>query len=232
MNNDALILNVLTQRLGSADWSKWQIQRWTYFDYVRFPVAGTAQLSFFSNAIGATDPVSTLAKTQEDTNLPKPRTFGQQYYIIRQIRTHINVLPKVRQQGATAALTGYTNLNLSTALWIEQLANLGVLQVTIGQKEYFDIEQPFKFCPPGFGLENVIPMAADGASNAYNQQSPLNQDVYALTPPQLVEPEQNFEANIVFPYANAPATPTPAGGAALYVNIGLIFDGYIARPAQ
>lgn len=232
MNNDALILNVLTQRLGSADWSKWQIQRWSYFDYVRYPVLGTNQLSFFANALGATDPASGLSKTQEDTNMPKARTFGQQYYIIRQIRTHINILPKNRQQATVAAEADYTGVWAAAAQWLEQLAGLGVLLVKIGQKDYFNIEQPFKFCPPGFGVDNVIPMGVATAINYYNQQSHLNQDVYALTPPQLIEPEQSFEANIDFPFANSPATPELETDEGLLVNIGLIFDGYIARPAQ
>lgn len=237
MNNDQLILSVLTNKLGSADWSKWQIQRWTYFDYVRYPAAGTNSLSFFANAIGSTDPVSTLAKTMEQTNLQKPRTFGQQYYIIRQIRTHLNVAPKARQTGTTAATTDYSYSQRLMARALAQLAGLGVFQMKIGQKDYFDIEQPFKFCPPGFGLGEVrLPVASDGTAgeydNAFVQQSNDVRDIYALTPPQLIEPEQTFEVTIDFPYANSPALTNIFGSESAVLDVGVIFDGYIARPAQ
>lgn len=237
MNNDQLILGVLTQKLGSADWSKWQIQRWSFYDYVRYPSAGTAQLSFFSNAIGATDPVSGLAKTMEQTNMQKPRTFGQQYFIIRQIRTHLNLAPKSRQTSTTAALTDFSYEQSAAASVLARLAGLGVLTCKIGQKEYFDIEQPFKFCPPGFGLGSVTPFAARVStagqySNMFVQQSNDIKDIYSLTPPQLIEPEQTFELAIDFPYANSPAVTNIYGSEPAVLDVGVIFDGYIARPVQ
>jgi len=237
MNNDQLILSVLTAKLGSADWSKWQIQRWCYYDYVRYPSAGAAQLNFFANALGSNDPVSTLAKTMEQTNLQKPRTFGQQYFIIRQIRTHLNLAPKARQTSTTAALADFSYSQQAASAFLAQLAGLGVLNIKIGQKDYFDVEQPFMFCPPGFGLGEVNPAAAlVGANGEYSnttfQQSNDIRDVYALTPPQLIEPEQTFEATIDFPYANSPAATAKYGSEPLVLDVGLIFDGYIARPAQ
>lgn len=237
MNNDQVILSVLTNKLGSADWSKWQIQRWSFYDYVRYPAAGTNQLSFFANAIGSTDPVSAAAKTMEQTNMQKPRTFGQQYFIIRQIRTHINQAPKARQTATTLATTDYSYSQFAAASFINQLAGIGVMLVKIGQKDYFDIEQPFKFCPPGFGLGSVsLPVNRVGGageySNAYVQQSNDVKDIYALTPPQLIEPEQTFEVNIDFPYANSPATTNMFGSESGVFDVGVILDGYIARPAQ
>lgn len=238
MNNDQLILSVLTNKLGSADWSKWQIQRWSFYDYIRYAAAGVAQLSFFANALGATDPVSGLSKTMEQTNLPKPRTFGQQYFIIRQIRTHLNLAPKARQSGTTAATTDYSYSQTAVTRALMQLSGLGVLVMKIGQKEYFDIEQPFKFCPPGFGLGQVnLPVSgsvggAGETSNAYFQQSNDIKDIYALTPPQLIEPEQTFEVNIDFPAANSPSVVDVFGDENAVLDVGVIFDGYIARPAQ
>lgn len=239
MNNDQLILGVLTQKLGSADWSKWQIQRWSYYDYVRVPVAGTNSLSFFGNALGSTDPVSGLQKTMEQTNLQKPRTFGQLYYIIRQIRTHIAVLPKARQADAgTVAITDFVYSQALMAQWLIQVAGIGVLKMKIGQKDYFDLQQPFKFAPPGFGIDvRTCPQAytvtAGETTNAFAQQSPDQKDIYSLTPPQLIEPEQTFEVNIEFPFANTPSLANIYGsGNDASVDVGVVFDGYIARPAQ
>src|SRR5262245_64151385 len=97
ISNNVELLRTLQDRIGSADWKKWGINRWMYYDYIRYPSAGTNQLPFFVVPNGGTDANSGLQKNGEQTNVQKSRTFGQVFYVIQQIRTHIHVLPKNRQ---------------------------------------------------------------------------------------------------------------------------------------
>ena len=231
------LLRNLQKRIGSANWNQWQIQRWTYYDYIRYTAAGVTSLDFFANALGTVDPVSSLAKTLEQTNLTKTRTFGQVYYIIQQIRTHVHVLPKQRQNATIIADTTVV-LNEYEDLYkvLFNLLNQGVLQIKIGQKDYFDIPQPFRMCPPGFGIHlNEVAVAgtvANGQQNMVWQQSPYQNDVFNVTPQQMVEPEQPVEAKITFDNGTSPVITGVVDAVDARVDIGLIFDGYIVRPQQ
>ena len=234
--NNLEIVQYLQERFGSADWSRWSMHRWSFYDYVRLTNAGTSQLTFFVNPRGATDPVSGSAKTDEQTNMEKSRAFGQVYYIIRQIRTHIHPLSKNRQPAAISALTGL--LTESTG-WhaanpeLVQLSKQGVLRLDIGQKGYFELEQPFLNAPPGFGVD-ITQHAANGTATAISswyQQSPWAADVYGIDPEQLIEPEQTFDCRIEFPNGNTPTIPQIAS-ADPNIDVGVLLDGFILRPAQ
>jgi len=238
------MIRSLQQRIGSANWNNWQMTRWTYYDYVRLTNTGVSNVDFFSVPVGGVDPVSTTAKTHEQTNLNKVRTFGQVYFIVQQIRTHIHLLPKQRQNlGATKANTITANYTPAMVRMFD-LLNMGVLQIKIGQKDYFDIPQPFRLCPPGFGI-NVTELGANaGAGSAltdhgnfwFGQDGDID-EVYNLQPPQLVEPEQNIEAKITFDDVVTPTIPNTGvnlgdNAFAPRIDLGLILDGYVIRPAQ
>jgi len=234
MTNNTYILNALQERFGSALWKKWQMHRWPYFDYVRLTNAGIDELNFFVNPIGSTDPVSSAAKTLEQTNMDKARSFGQVYYFINQIRTHIFVLPKNRQPSGISSdadvLTSADGMVLITPE-LQQLSYLGVLELSIGQKDYYPIQQPFRYAPQAFGVD-ITRHAASGITESSWWQGNTDQDnAYTLTPPQLIEPEQNFNCSIKFPEGNTPTFPQVAS-ADVRIDIGVIFDGYIIRPAQ
>jgi hypothetical protein len=234
MNNDTSILNLLSARIGSADWSKWQIQRWTYWDYVRVPATGALSLSFFTAPQGSLDPVSATVKTLEQTNVPKARAFGQVYFIIQQIRTDLRMLPKARQTATTIATTDYSLNQLTAARQLRAASYLGVLNISIGQKDFFDILAPFRRCPAGFGLTNVrVPFAraSNTAGNAFWQPSNSLSDVYSLSPPQMVEPEQTIEPTIDYTDVT-PVFTDVFGSESANVEAGLILDGYLARPVQ
>lgn len=231
------LLQQLQSRYGSADWSKWQPYRWQFYDYIRYPPAGTTSLSFFVNATGATDPVSGLAKTLEDTNMPSSRTFGQVFYFIQQIRCHISILPLGRQVAGISGDTDvlYTTITNAVSKWNE-LTRTGVLNITIGQKQYVTIEQPFMNCPPGFGLEvqQHSNHHVGGIWETYSlwpQQSQSDRDVYAVTPPQLVEPQQTLNVTIDFA-TTSPVFTGLVNAVDLAIQTGVIFDGYVVRPAQ
>lgn len=235
--NSASVLRSLQGRIGSADWSKWQIYRWQFWDYIRYPItAGVNQLTFFANALGSTDPVSLLSKTIEQTNVPKARTFGQVYYIIQQIRTDLAWAPRARQPAGVTGVGNWLFVAAHTTAdnILNNLCHQGVLNIKIGQKEYWDLEQPFTHAPPGFGLQiNQVcgVTAATAGSLKHFQQSPYMENVFEVTPAQMVEPEQTIEATIDFPNGTSPSLDG-LSTLAPYLYVGLILDGYIARPAQ
>lgn len=241
-SSDQSILGMLVNKIGSADWSKWQIQRWQYYDYVRMASAAssTVSLSFFSTPQGGQDPVGANIKTLEQTNMVKASSFGQVYFIIQQIRTQIRPLVKCRQNATVAATTTYSLDQLTISQRLRNAMSTGVLNLAIGQKAYFDIVQPWRNAPPGFGLGSnavVVPFAnvnaAAALGNAYLEQSNNLNDVYNLSPPQLVEPEQTFQCSVDFPDLGYDFSACLANNAQnAYVEAGVIFDGFLARPVQ
>lgn len=234
---DVELIRQLQKRIGSANWANWQMSRWCYYDYIRYTAAGVNNLDFFAVPLGSTDPVSAAAKTLEQTNVTKTRSFGQVYFILQQIRTHIFILPKQRQHATiladtTAVLNQYKGLHRVIADFLNQ----GVLNITLGQKQYFDIPQPFRFCPPGFGVDvhnlAVAGTVANTFQNYYTAQSDEPQDIYNVTPPQMIEPEQNIQLSINFDNANSPVTTNVVTGVTPNVDIGVLLEGYIVRPVQ
>lgn len=220
----------LQRRIGSANWCDWHVRRAQMYDWVRLVSAGTNSIAFFNQPQGTPDPISGLVKTLEQTNLQKSRTFGQRYFVLKSIKTHISILPKVRQN---AELTGDANMAASMPGAIRLIRNLhqmGVLTLKLGAKEYNTIPMPFRFCPPGFGLAITQLPTATGAVSEWIQQSTNPKDCFNLTPEQMIEPEQTIEATIDFPNGLTPNFAALADTPEL--DIGLIFDGYLAEPAQ
>ncbi len=238
--SDQAVLGLLVDKIGSANWSQWQAQRFQYYDFVRVPntAALTTQLSFFSNGLGSQDPVSAVAKTLEQTNLVKPNTFGQVYFVIQQLRTVLRPLVKARQNATVAARTDYSFDQLIMSQRLRQAYSTGVLNLVIGQKSYFDVQQPFRTCPPGFGIGSetiVVPFdrTAKTTGNAYVAQSNSLDDVYTMSPPQLIEPEQTFQCTMDFYDLGYNFDSVFVAGAQdANVEAGVIFDGYLFRPVQ
>lgn len=243
-SQDQSAIGMLVQQIGSANWAQWQVIRYTFYDYARFAATGalTTSLNLFSVPLGGADPVSALTKTTEQTNMVQAAQFGQQYFIIEQIRTHLFLQPKARQNATVAATSNYSFDQEVVSAALRSVMSTGILSVNIGQKAYFDIQQPFRTCPPGFGLGQVIvpydyttAVAANSTApiNAYIAQSNAGADIYTLTPPQLIEPAQTFQVTLSFPdlgYNFHNVLDAAAQNAA--VDAGVILDGYLARPMQ
>ena len=223
-------LQGLQRRIGSAQWCDWITQRYQMYDHVRLTQAGTNQLSFFRNPVGTADPVSTLVKTLEQTNLTKANTFGQIYFVLQQIRTYIHILPKVRQNAEISADANMTASATIAMQKVRDLIGMGVLNINLGQKQYFDIPQPFRACPPCFGLDIQSLPTISGAVSEYVTQSNDPADAFNVTPEQMIEPEQVIEATIDFPNGNTPNFAALVDS--VEINIGLIFHGWVARPVQ
>ncbi|MDE2102590.1 MAG: hypothetical protein KGL39_35410, partial [Patescibacteria group bacterium] len=200
--------------------------------------AGTTEMQFFTQAQGATDTYnSSKVKTLEQTNCPESRSFGRVGFRVRQIRTHIRVKPKNRQVAGISALTdAITNEYVLLMNALADLVHQGVLLISIGQKEFWDLTQPFITCPPGFG-NTIIQMGSStgnsGSQGMWFQQCHYPGAVYQVNPEQLIEAGQTFSARLTFDNAASPAlTNLVRSVYTPQVEIGLIFEGYVLRPMQ
>lgn len=229
-------LQTLQRRYGSADWLRWEAYRWQEYDYVRYPAAGATQLRFFSVPLGGADPTSGLLKTTEQTNLGQGGNFGQVYFIIQQIRVHFFFLPKNRQPTGINddADLIYTTLSNAMSKYLE-VTRRGVLNISILAKKYFDIERPLVTAPPGFGVtiqQHAGTFDAAGFANfsIFAQQNPNAGCVYDVNPPQVVEPANAIDVTIDWP-TTSPVFTGLVNSADPRLDLGVIFDGYIVRPA-
>lgn len=251
------ITQMLANRYGTANYGNLQVIKWQYYDYVRMtPSSGVVpqKLNFFSIPQGSTDPNSGIAKTLEETNLDRNGQFTYDY-VITAIRTHLYVLPKSRQN-STGTLTTQANLVTGNAVgslaqangtmnFLEQLSGRGNLIVNFGQKRYFEIDEPFKKCPIGAGVQvNSYGGGAGQAVSATPQigywysQSADPRDRYLCTPPLFVERDSIIDASIQFLDTDYSAVNytlpdvNGTGASKCFVNVGLCFDGFAIIPTQ
>ena len=256
------ITQMLAGRYGTANYKNLQVLKWQYYDYVRIaPATGASagiipqKLNFFSVPQGAIDPNSGIAKTLEETNLDRNGQFTYDY-VITAIRTHLQVLPKSRQN-SVGALTGVPNLNVGgadgsfgqptgTYTFLEKLSGLGTMIVNFGQKRYFEVNQPLKTCPRGAGVTvkqygggAAVPVAGVTTQRSYYySQSQDPRDIYRTTPPLFVERDSIIDASIQFQDAYTAANFTlpnvvaASAGSHAFVNLGLIYDGFAIVPTQ
>lgn len=205
-----------------------QWKRFPLYDYIRYTTAGTTSLTFFSVPLGGTDPVSSTAKTFEQTNVQKSGQLGYPF-VIQQIRTDVRLLPKNRQLAGISGLTDYVWDDIGDAASaLENLLGQGVLNFKIGQKSYYDINKPFRACPSGFG---VCITSDAGAASAVHVQQPQAKP-YAMTPPQYIGADQIITVSIDFPNATSPALTALIAGVDPRLEVGIILDGYAGFAVQ
>lgn len=236
----AEVLSLMQSRYGSANWQIWQIQRWQFYDEVRYPPAGTTELALMQTPLGSVDPNSNLAKTTEQTNIPMPGSFGNVYYVITQVRTLGYLIPLGRQHATIIAdgnviYTSYTNA-MDKLL---ELQRRGVLTLNIGYKEYLQIRAPLMRAPAGFGPDidqhsaSFISATAEWVKAASWVVADNDEDnCWNQTPPQVIEPNQQFTLKLNYPDGAGPVFTNIVDGVSPAVNIMALFDGYIVRPAQ
>jgi hypothetical protein len=237
MLNSQAILAALQSRYGTQDLARYNVRRQPYYDFIRYPVAGTTELSFMVNPLGSVDPVSGLQKTIEETNVTRTAELPQNF-ILTQIRMDAYILPKNRQASAIQAVGDLYNSNKLVAVQaaLLNLAGQGVLRIGFGDKEYFTIEKPIRKCPPGYGVEIwQLPGSNPGQTSLLQNlavrpsSNPL--DVWNVTPIVFIEKSQTIAARLVFPDGVSPTIPQVAS-ADVAVNIGLTFDGVVIEPNQ
>lgn len=227
----------LQRKVGSADFNRWTKRRYSYYDYVQMPPAGASEVAFFAVPNGQADTyVSTVIKTDEQTNTSKTGQFDKGHFLIDNIRLHIRPFAKNRQpSGINDAANLLSRQWKDLTLLLARLARQGVFSFQVGSKELFDVPQPFLSMPPGFGLDISEHAAATGINGSYAalfQMDPNPVQVYRLDPVQLIEAEQTFKCKILFPNANSPVLTNTVNSATPKVELGLIFEGYLISPLQ
>ncbi len=228
-------ISALQGKYGSAIWSSWTNLRWQQYDYARYNPAGISSLSWFTVPQGGVDPVSSLPKTAEQTNLTASGTFGQVGMLIQQIRLHALILPLGRQVATIKndADVLWTTMSNMMSKYLELLRR-GTLQIFIQNKEFFTIARPFLRCPPGFGVtiqqHGASYISGFTAFSIWVQQSPKSDDIFDLNPPQFIEPNQTFQAQLNYFDGTGPVFTGLVDSVDPAIDVGLIFDGYILRP--
>ena len=245
---DLNVIDLLQKRFGSASFANYQIIRQPYYDTVRYQTAGTTQMTFFTVPVGGTDPVGTNQKTYEQTNLVKSGSLGQVFYVVTAIRTYFGLLPKNRQTSATisgdanSVFHGFTSQATNVMSRYNDVMNRGVLNITLGQKNYYLYDCPFMNVPPGFGVQvhafGASKVAGDAVKKSYwVQQDNDPGNLMLLSPIQMIEPELQMGITIDFPDGTSPVfTNTYVNQAATQATPTLeamvVLDGYVIRPQQ
>lgn len=239
LQDSNILVTELQRRYGTANWSKANSVRFPMYDYIRYPAAGTTSLQFFTIPLGGVDPNSSTAKTLEQTNFNTAAKLGAVNFLATQIRTHLCILPKGRQPSGITADTAYIYQASSNAMakFIE-LIHRGVLNVQFGNRGYWQIENPFQNCPPGFGVDvqqhasSYVAAASlwtKGSQWALQNSEPNN--IYKQLPPQWIEGDQTIQATIDFPDGTSPVFTSLVDSVDIRIECGLILDGYQIRPA-
>lgn len=246
MQNSVKFLSALQSRFGTANWSIYKPFGQPLYDYCWYPTAAalTVPIQFFSVPLGNADPNAPTAalgrKTEEDTNVTVSSQMASNILWISAVRCHVRLMPKARQNATVAALASYLYRSSSGAQdEIAKLFNFSYLSVKFNQKLSIEIERPFVTAPLAAGVNlRQFASAGDGAGspaatvNAWQQSNPDIGNLWDTEPGIWLDPGQNIDAQLTFPDNDAPDFSAVIGGQPLYLQVGLIFDGYMIRPLQ
>jgi hypothetical protein len=230
-------LKDLAQKYGSAVFTEWQTVRKKFCSYLDYPEAGLVQASFFSAAPG------TAGTTFEDSNIPKPGSFGQQHLLLKAVCTRFVIQTwDLYAWDGTDASTLYSDLVMG-------FVQAGVINVTINNRQFVQNPKPFMYNPPGDG-EMIVKTAGvdsltltEGTPNTLltfrtaapfgTQNSRCCGNMWVMDPQVMIEAEQNLNVTIDFPSGAVPVIGTGiTNDDSNPLQIGVIFDGVLFRPLQ
>jgi hypothetical protein len=185
---------------------------WMLWDTVTYTSGTTVQATFFTNTRATVD----LGNMELAGQLAAPKGF-----LVRAFRFYVKQRPRSLARAAAGAVQPGAIDN------IQQLTNTGVLEFTIGNKEYGTF--PLYELPSGGGAYGLIASDGDVADPGEIQDFatsgvPDPRNAFALSDPLFIQPAINFRADITWP-----AALTLAGG---NTTITLAMDGDLVRPLQ
>lgn len=236
-NSSEEALTDLSQRFGSAVFTEWQTVRKKFYSYASYLEAGAVSFNFFNASVG------TGGLTIQDTNLPKPGSFGQVHFLLKSIQTRFFITTWDLQAWAgTDASTLYSDL-------IAGFTHGGVMNIILNNRIFAQIPKPFLYCPPGDGQERVHSAGLDtltlteGTPNviltsiSHSPYATLNSrpkgNIYVMDPQIMIEAEQNMTVSIEYPSGAIPVIGTGVTDDTTNpLKIGVIFDGILFRPLQ
>lgn len=197
-------------------------RRFTFFDYVGLPHDGTTQLNLFNVQQGGTDPTLNNVKTLEYTNVTKASQLPYNF-TLKQIRTHVCLRPKSRQPaGISDQADTITKWYRGLASVFTDLCSMGVLNLTLNNKLLLSINQPFRKCPPGFGvaIDQIQTASTYGAFPQQNFTAPL----YSVTPELEISRDDVLAINIAFPNTS-PVFTNLVNSTSPYIDVGVWLEG-------
>lgn len=209
------------------------------YDFLVYPTAGVAQLSFFVNPKGqglsSSPGNANNAKAYSDTNmdlagqLPSPQAMiveSIEVLIFAGSSTVANTYASLTPMefNATPAATVDANIGDVNAIGVA-----GWLEFYIGSKVYVR-DAPIGVFPPKTYLDLDAAVAIDAASTTTSSMASIANAKWAgrpyyLDPPITLRATQNFQVTLNFPAVVA----TPSGANA---RIGVALDGVLFRKAQ
>lgn len=214
-----------------------EVVKWEIYDYLLYPTAGIAALTFFQTGIGQGQSTSSgtaagQSKFITDTNmtgagvLPAPQAFWTE---------EIEV---VTEPGSVATANTFTLVNPGNSVAaaaatvqagahdINAILVGGALQYNISQKPYYQTA-PLYRAPPATRVQLDVAMASNSATatEVLKEKSYATGDVIHLNPGVAIMTAQNFNVAITYPVIIA----TPSG---FNARIGVILSGWLFRGVQ
>ena len=201
---------------------RFSIDRAEIWSFQQYPLAGTAQLTLFTQTVGST------GMNLQLTNIQQAGQLGRNSLVVRQIRTEIFIANPLLNQFTTGV-----DVNNIYADFVYGFAQAGVLDFQINQQPFAQLLQPFMFAPPGGGSYKLKRAGIiDNAAAAFISVPPtadLNRDedsVYWLDEGVLIDGSTPFSVTISYPSGLIPviATGVVTADVPLFVGVGLVGD--------
>lgn len=223
------VVNQLARTYGTMAAGQLQTQRKQFYSYVPYPLAGSAQLNFFGQAVGNN------GITLEQTNMPVQGSFGTSSFIVKGISLKYKILNQ-----NLVAYAGTDATTFATEI-LGGLFNAGIAELTINAKSYVQITQPFHQMPPADGRIRTYSAGQASANDDVEPDVTLSarsENKFICDPEIFIAAQQNFAFNISYPTGAVPVRATSiinsatgaAGTNTLFV--GVVLDGIEIRPVQ
>lgn len=224
-----------SRRVTNPDQS--EVIRQRFYDWQLYPLAGSAQLSFFSQPIGqgvttAQGAAVGSGKTQWDTNLELPNTLPSgKAFMVESIEvvfvpgssaaanTFIpQLIANFDAVAADAAVAYFNDINL--------FYQSGMLEFNVLSKNYLR-ETPLICFPPKAFLDGGVAVASNAAATGITSIGAMGARgrPYYVEPTIALQPAVNFE--ILLRWPGVVATPSTFNA-----RVGVILDGYFMRASQ
>ena len=213
----------LQAQFGTLDLNRLQVQRKQFYSYVNYPLAGTAQLNFFGQAVGNN------GSTLEDTNIPVQGSFGTSHFLIKGIECKYKV-PNLNN----VAFAGTDATTFTTEI-LGGLFGAGIFELAVNAKTYIQVNKPFLQIPPADGRVNFYQAGQVDANTDAEPAVELNtrsENRYLCDPEIFILAQQNFAISISYPSGAVPVRANSIITVGNPLRVGVVLDGYEFRPVQ
>jgi hypothetical protein len=197
-----------------------EVIRQSLFDFQPYLAAGQSSLTFFQVPNGQS------SKTIADTNMEMAGTLpNPKYFLVEGIEIFFypGNLPFISSGNVLSILSNINDVNA--------VAKSGSLNFFIGSKTYLE-EAPIGRFPPSAKLDiataisdQVVVAQATTTAESRVDYATMTGRPYALHPPVLLEPNQNFKVTLSWP--SLIALPSGVAG-----RIGVVLNGIMYRLSQ